>query len=314
MHRRVPSKGLSTMDRKVPKSEKYAHVRSSINTGLTVHKVKYITAREYSKRRDEIFFRITKHQLYELFNEYEGEYEESFSDSHRSNSGVNIVSHSEYAQPTYDKPYLLLDARDGDSFDSCRILHARSFPNAQLRRDHLHPDVYKFKNKEEHLVIVYCNDEKISKDYAKLLVDRGIDNIYLLTGGLNEFATTYDQFIEGIPLDLPSGSRSGSKQSTRGADGRGSHSYRGSGLARISEDSPPSKTGGGGGYYATDANKLTPRKLNRHNETYDRQESGYTPTMGSPGSRTARSDISVQSNMSVAESVISRANNRKGRF
>jgi centrosomal protein CEP41 len=301
------------MDRRVPKSEKYAHIQSSINTGLTVHKVKYVTAREYSKRRDEIFFRITKQQLYELFNEYEAEFEESFSDSSRSNSGVNIVSHSADAKPTYERPYLILDAREEENFDSCRILHARSFPHSHLRRDQLHKDVYKFKNKVEHLIIVYCNDERISKDYAKLLVDRGIDNVYLLTGGLNEFASEYIQFIEGIPLDLP-GSRSGSKASTRAGDqGRGTRSYRGS-LDRISEDGSPTK-GGGGYFQPSDANKLTPRKLNKHNETYDSASSSHSPhQMGSPGSRSARSEVSIQSNMSVAESVISRANNRKGRF
>lgn len=61
----------------------------------------------------------------------------------------------------------------------------------------MHPEFYSFKNKEEMLIIIYCDDERISQDAAKLFVDRGTDNIFLLTGGLIEFATDYPSFVEG---------------------------------------------------------------------------------------------------------------------
>ena len=51
-----------------------------------------------------------------------------------------------------------------------------------MRRDQVHPELYNFRNKEGHLIILYCDDEKISLDAAKLLVQRGTDNIFLLTG------------------------------------------------------------------------------------------------------------------------------------
>lgn len=294
----MPSKGLSTMDRRIPKSEKYAHIRSTLDTGLTVDKVRNVTAREFSKRRDEIYYRITKHQLQELFAEYEQDDEEHF-DNHRS-GGLNIVSHSEYAAPSYDKPYLILDSREPELFESCHILQARSFPSTLLRRDHLHKDIYKFKNKPESLIILYCNDEKISKDCAKLLVDRGIDNIYLLSGGLNDFCTDYPSYIEGVPLDIP-GSRSGSKQSSSGGRGQRSSSYRSSnGLGAIDED---------GSYSPTKGGALTPRKLDKHNRECQEQ-GGYSTQYGSPGGRTARS----MSDVSVAESIISRTARTKGRF
>ena len=69
-----------------------------------------------------------------------------------------------------------------------------------MRRDQLHPEFYNFKNKEETLIIVYCDDERISADAAKLFVDRGTDNIFLLSGGLFEFGLEYPSFVEG---DLP---------------------------------------------------------------------------------------------------------------
>jgi centrosomal protein CEP41 len=116
-----------------------------------------------------------------------------------TNHSLKIVSYSDTSEPIYDKPYLILDVREADYFNNYHILQARSYPYTFLRRDQLHPEIYRFRNKPETLIIVYCDDEKISRDTAKTLVDRGIDNVYLLTGGINEFAADFSEFIEGNP-------------------------------------------------------------------------------------------------------------------
>ena len=60
---------------------------------MTVDKVKFVTAREFSKRRDEIFFRINRNNLYELFIEYEANEYESMSDSFRGgDESLKIVT------------------------------------------------------------------------------------------------------------------------------------------------------------------------------------------------------------------------------
>lgn len=187
------------MEKKVPKSEKYSHVQGVLDTGMTINKVKYVTAREYSKRRDEIFFRISRSQLYELYIEYEQDEFESISETTRTDNQPRIVTYSEAEKPLYEKPYLILDVRDAADFNTCHLLQARSFPYVLMRRDQTHPEVYNFRNKPETLIILYCEDEKISRDAAKVMVDRGTDNIFLLTGGLAEFATDYPAFVEGIP-------------------------------------------------------------------------------------------------------------------
>jgi len=61
------------MEKRVPKSEKYAHVQGVLDTGMTVDKVKLVSSSEYARRRDEIFYRITRRQLSELYEEYEAE-------------------------------------------------------------------------------------------------------------------------------------------------------------------------------------------------------------------------------------------------
>jgi hypothetical protein len=44
-----------------------------LDTGLTTGKVKVISSSEYARRRDEIFYRISKQQLSALYEEYEAD-------------------------------------------------------------------------------------------------------------------------------------------------------------------------------------------------------------------------------------------------
>eukprot|EP01034_Spumella_vulgaris_P022012 gene22012-28105_t len=262
-----------------------------------------------TKRRDEIFFRINKRQIYELFNEYEADEYESIAESGRSRD-LRIVTHNQSDSPVYDKPYLILDVRDTEAFNACHLLQARSFPYTLLRRDQLHPEIYKFRNKPETLIIVYCDDEKISRDAGKVLVDRGTDNIYLLTGGMEEFSQEYPAFLEGIP---PSPKSSPVKQHQ-------STSSRG-GLSRIPENTRATHHSSGDG-------ELTPNKLKRHNGECPPAASsrglGGVGSLGGGGMTFARggggssarsvSNMSMASTGSVAESIISRAASRKGKF
>ena len=187
------------MDRRVPKNDKFSHIPGRLDTGLTLDKVKFITAQEFAKRRNEIFFRLSRGQLFQLYSEYEANENESMMDSHEYGglSSPKIVTYTESAEPINAKPYLILDVREPEQFCECHLLHARSFPFTMMRRDQLHPEFYNFRNKEETLIIIYCDDERMSRDAAKLFVDRGTDNIFLLSGGLHEFGAEYPAFVEG---------------------------------------------------------------------------------------------------------------------
>lgn len=204
------------MEKRVPKNEKYSGVKATLNTGMTIDKVKFVTAKEYAQRRDEIFYRITKLQLHALLNEYEREEYETIRDSGRADDTVKIVTYTEDSQPIYDKPYLILDVRESHEFNNYHIQQARSYPYTMLRRDQMHPEIYSFKNKPESLIIICCSNEIISRDTAKILVDRGVDNIFLLTGGINEFAYDFPEFIEGIPPRPPKGHPSSAAGTSRG--------------------------------------------------------------------------------------------------
>jgi len=63
MSMRRVEKPKSLYDKRVPKSEKYKHITGRLDTGLTTEKVKFITVREFSRRRDEIYYRVSIYVL-----------------------------------------------------------------------------------------------------------------------------------------------------------------------------------------------------------------------------------------------------------
>ena len=183
-------------------------MQGKLDTGLTVNKVKTLSSSQFAQRRDEIFFRLTKHQLFELYNEYEADEYEDIAEAESRHIGARgpvVVTHSEVAGGDYCKPYLLLDVRDSEAYNTYHMIQARCFPFVLMKRDRAPPELNNFKNKSEHLIVVIADDERLGRDAAKLLTDRGCDNVYLLSGGINEFAIEYPSYIEGeIPESLQS--------------------------------------------------------------------------------------------------------------
>jgi rhodanese-related sulfurtransferase len=189
--------------------------------------VKTVNAKEISKRRGEVFYRIGKRSLIELYQEYEDDHHESFSGSALSPSsdgGPRIITYEEQETPKYEKPYLILDVRDALDYNKGHLLQSRSYPYTMMRRDYTHPELFNFKNKDERLIIMYCDDERISEEAAFLLVQRGCDNVYLLTGGLFEFASTYRSYVEG-EVTLPKGSPSKARAKSSTSSGTLMQSY-----------------------------------------------------------------------------------------
>jgi len=327
MWKRAPKKELGVLDRKPPSNPKYKNVVGKLNTGMTVDKLKGITAREYVKRRDEIHYRINKRQLFELYDEYERADEENFADSDYMGGGrggggggggggeeggrhspPRIVTHSELALPAYEKPYLLLDVRPVEQFNFGHLMQARSYPYTMIRRDFMHPEIFKFKNQENELIIVYCDDEKMSLDVAKTLVDRGVDNVFLLTGGMNEFAVHYPSCVEGHVPSLPTPPQRPKPFAFLAAireDGVGGDD---SGLASARGGRPVFSAGGG----AARGSPLTARSSAASSR---RSQRGGAAVGGADADDTrSESGMSVRSNFSVAESIYSRATSRRGLY
>lgn len=115
------------MERAVPKNERFAHVQSTVNTGMTVKNVKVLTARQFAMRRDEIFYRITKAQMTDLYNEYEHVEEENtdIRDMVDDDRSCTVVTYAEEEGASYERPYLIIDVREPDQYSRCHLTQAR---------------------------------------------------------------------------------------------------------------------------------------------------------------------------------------------
>ena len=57
--------------------------------------------------------------------------------------------------------------------------------------------MHRFKNQEGKKIICYVSDERNGIAAARALVDRGYENTFLLTGGIEKFIEDYPSLIQG---------------------------------------------------------------------------------------------------------------------
>lgn len=96
------------------------------------------------------------------------------------------ASKSYIEKPYVDCPYLLLDLRDSDDFEACHIITAKSFPVAMLSRtmNCFNREILDYKNSVGKIIILYDEDERLVISAGTTMVERGFDNIFVLSGGL----------------------------------------------------------------------------------------------------------------------------------
>lgn len=94
-------------------------------------------------------------------------------------------------------PYLLLDIRDPDEYSQCHIISALNYPIAMLSRsvNNETKEMLAYKNQPGKIIVVYDDDERIVHNAASTLVQRGYDNLFVLSGGM-KYASK--KFPEGL--------------------------------------------------------------------------------------------------------------------
>ncbi|KAL4227117.1 Centrosomal protein of 41 kDa [Mactra antiquata] len=111
-------------------------------------------------------------------------------------------------------PYLLLDVRDKDSYDECHITTAKNYPSAKLSMsvNYETKEMLAFKNHHGKIIIVYDENEQIANKSASVLLERGYENVFLLSGGMK---VAYKIIPEGLFTGVPPVSVTETPRSTR---------------------------------------------------------------------------------------------------
>ena len=118
---------------------------------------------------------------------------------------------------TSDSSFILLDLRDKSDYSDWHIREAYSFPLTLLNQDKTIPEAHRFKNKEGKRIVIYTNDERNGIAAARTMADRGYENTYLLSGGIEKFIEDYASLVEGnnIPQLVakePAGAKRGGRK------------------------------------------------------------------------------------------------------
>ena len=104
---------------------------------------------------------------------------------------------------TANTSFLLLDLREADEYNLWRIKESVNFPAPNIARDKMIPDLYRFKNQQDKLIVVYMFDERQGTQYAQMFTEKGFDNLYLLSGGCEEFLEKFSDLCEGRQVPVP---------------------------------------------------------------------------------------------------------------
>ena len=99
--------------------------------------------------------------------------------------------------------FLLLDLRDPEEYDFWRIKEAINYPAPNIGRDKIIPELYRFKNKANKLIIIYMSDERKGTAAATLMTEKGYDNVFLLSGGIDQFNEEFHHLVEGRDVPKP---------------------------------------------------------------------------------------------------------------
>lgn len=122
-------------------------------------------------------------------------------------TGVSQVSAVTYATDmlgiTAETSFLLLYLREPEDYNLWRIKEALNFPAPNICRDRVIPELYRFKNQPNKLIICYMLDERSGSQYAQLLSEKGFDNVFLLSGGCEQFLEEFSELCEGKQVPIP---------------------------------------------------------------------------------------------------------------
>ena len=110
----------------------------------------------------------------------------SVSEEEETEGGTNKENASA-SSPILDPPYLLLDIREEDAFRAGHIRTAENFPTSRLSRAFQFETrrLRSFCNQEGKIIVVYDEDETMAPRAATILVERGYENVFMLSGGIN---------------------------------------------------------------------------------------------------------------------------------
>ena len=212
-------------DKKLKENPKYKQITKVIDTGSTIKSNQFMSDQLISKRKSEMFKRVKGSTIIKLIksaqaNQTESIYNlgsgepnlsqppedpkddsKSITSQQTAKSNITNVTAVTYATEMLgnlsDIDFIILDLREACDYERIHLKEAISFPAVNISRDKFTHQLIMMKNKPGKMIILYHNDERNGIPYANNFFQKGYDNVYFLSGGIEEFAKNFPEHLEG---------------------------------------------------------------------------------------------------------------------
>ena len=137
--------------------------------------------------------------IFELGREKENEWEtmsmcsEAESVASVANSIVTVAQ--ETIKPI-QQDFLILDTRDQDAYETLHIVDAIHCPAQLVSSARNAAALYPYRRTPGKFLIVYAWDERPGIMAAQQIAESGFENVFLINGGLEEFARMFPNLVE----------------------------------------------------------------------------------------------------------------------
>merc|ERR1712166_725674 len=194
------------LQQKIPQNPKFAHVKSAIDTGCSVNKWTNKNADSLRPKANEFFKRIKGSQLVELMDEEDVEEESVYNLANEDMEENKTAVHGAVDCEVDEAFFLLLDLRSEEAFIDGHIRIAVHYPHTQLHHatNYFTPEIYRYKNRPDRMIVVYGDDDRQAAVTGTLFVEKGVENVFVLTGGLQRFVVKFEEYVVGNVPDFGS--------------------------------------------------------------------------------------------------------------
>jgi centrosomal protein CEP41 len=212
-------------EKKLKENPKYKQISKIVDTGSTIKSNQFMSDQLISKRKSEMFKRVKGSTIIKLIktaqaNQTESIYNlgsgepninnqedqkednQSVASQQTAKSNITNVTAVTYATDMLgnlsDIDFIILDLREECDYERIHVKEAINFPAVNISRDKFTHQLIMMKNKPGKMIILYHNDERTGIPYANNFFQKGFDNVYFLSGGIEDFAKNYPDHLEGV--------------------------------------------------------------------------------------------------------------------
>ena len=190
-------------------NDRYKNIKNVVYTGPTMKNALKLSSSMIYKQRSELFKRIKPSMMVKLIlasqnkqikevNENEYDYENN-NKKKKEIDIDNILSNKIKSTPEElsEIQFIIVDLREKIEYYKCHIKNAYSYPSSLISQDHFLKEMYTIKNKPNSIIIVYHKDDKTGSSVSDLLILKGFENIYMISGGFYDFSYSYPEYMIG---------------------------------------------------------------------------------------------------------------------